>query len=542
MARSIKQLLKGKELTGEEVGRLMIKDLLAMHDEFRKSKNQTEYKGLFTDAERQKLVDSIPNNRHDITVYQSYRQLHTLIADTMVQVHAFLQEYEANAWRLMFIVSEYYHIVMNQEHKSRLPKIVTKKQYDDLYEAEKAKLDKQIHSMEFIIFDTLNYYLKKYKQGKRTKYNKYFTAAKKQKITNRRILANYWPKDEGGYFLFPDGKRSCDMTLEEHQRELKKYPPYSLFKQSEGEEVSSEVYLHNRYIGHEYADVESPVKWVEDLSAPADATKFEVLEYADGFYMSAETDSKETLKEFKADYPELYNEIVKEITNYKGMESTKDIKETDYTNDDIGIPLKTLVKSKFLDYEKRYDRIHINGYGSGIAVLQDDVVSFGAKTDNKGYYVNEPTLLEKMFSLEEMDDDQIYSIIATKRGIVSLVKRIKQYITFLILIAEMIEVPELKKLAESTVIDINIVVWINDRLEKIVEDAQSYNDDGTVNLEKTDELKQRIKDVFSIIKMSNTEPGEETIKKAKRHMLDVESIIQNEKTVLSILGGGDHEQ
>lgn len=82
----------------------------------------------------------------------------------------------------------------------------------------------------------------------------------------------------------------------------KKYPPYSELIENDTPEAEglteAEIILHNREIQEKYKDQEF-IKEIKYTEAPADTTKFDVLERVDGLYYSEETDNNNTFWELK---------------------------------------------------------------------------------------------------------------------------------------------------------------------------------------------------------------------------------------------------
>jgi len=71
MAREIQTLLKKGKLTGDEVGKLMIRDLVANYHNFLKGK---EDQGLLTPAEMHTIINGLAK-KEDIQRYYDYRDL-----------------------------------------------------------------------------------------------------------------------------------------------------------------------------------------------------------------------------------------------------------------------------------------------------------------------------------------------------------------------------------------------------------------------------------------------------------------------------------
>lgn len=379
MATSLKTLLKKGKLTGDEVGRLMIQDLIAAYKNRLEGK---EGKGFLTDAEMTALVNGL-SERQDIKRYNEFRFVHEYLVKSVGYFSMYKETAEICFWRI-------YHILMElkqaEEENSRIkwqPRIMTQKQYDELKQADFERKMQVGYSVEELIIHAVGYYFNLYKKGKKTPFNKYFTAAKKQPITNPRIKANYWAEGEfglpdNGYYVLPDGRTSRDLTPEEWQKEEEKHNPWKKILNAQQEMVDKGIELtvadimQRREAHRELGKHKSPIRWVEDLTAPDDATMFDVLEYLDGFYFSMETDSEETIFEFMADFSDLYKALWGKLTAMKGLSFLKDIPREQYFDMEL-ISVKELYENDILDIRDVVDSFNPDGCGGGVAVLQPHV-------------------------------------------------------------------------------------------------------------------------------------------------------------------------
>jgi len=201
MATSLKTLLKKGKLTGDEVGRLMIKDLAATYNNVLKNRN---IDGLLSDLDKQSLVSGL-EKRDDIRRYNEYKYIHEFLTNAPVLFCLYQQTASLNFWKLYGLMEKTI-IEETESNFSKLnnPKIVTQKQYDDM---KKAQLESALNgswSPEILLMHTVEHYLYKYRAGKRTAFNKYFTASKKKKLTSDRLKAviseNWEPGDYSSMF------------------------------------------------------------------------------------------------------------------------------------------------------------------------------------------------------------------------------------------------------------------------------------------------------------------------------------------------------
>ncbi len=518
MSKDINQIIKSGKLTGEEVGRLMIKDMIALYEEALKDRaileGRKEAKGILTYAQRTALVNGL-NTKEDILTYNEYKGLHDYLNKVPAVFDVYQLDAEATFWRLYHLLREFKHA---EEENNRLkwqPKIMTQKQYDELKKKDFEEKMTYTTSVEALILDALEYYIELYNKGEKTPFNKYFNKAKKEPLTNPRIKANYWAKGEGGYCVLPDGRSSRDMSKEEWQEEVMK---------------------HHKKIGTDEIPTIAEITFVEDLTAPEDATKWNVLEYAQGFYYSQETDSKETLGEFKADYPELYNELINKLASMKGLSFLKATPEAEYFNEDL-ISWKDLYNNKVLNYPDIVDSFNMDKCGGGIAVLQPHVCYPTKDIDEQGYYKTPEPYWRKHYMAEAiLEGDWIEFIVKATAKLEYGIKEcfvIKEAVN---LLSEYIEIPEINiLLGEVNLID--KVIMINDLMEILPHEIQRY---GIIEGERpAEELKEELKNILKPIDLKNLKPSKEATKKAKR-IIDLKLIKEgNQDRIYNILRGAN---
>ncbi len=176
MAKEIQTLLKKGKLTGDEVGKLMIQDLVATYHNFLKGK---EDQGLLTLAEMNTIISGIKKSE-DIKRYNEYRHLLEYIVNAAKAYMIYEGSAEEYLWRIYFLLSEMRHAEEENERSFWKPRIMTQKQYDELKKAEFNEKMSWGFSVNRFLLHALDYYLNLYKDGKQTPLDKHFTAAKKQ--------------------------------------------------------------------------------------------------------------------------------------------------------------------------------------------------------------------------------------------------------------------------------------------------------------------------------------------------------------------------
>lgn len=538
MSRKLTNLLNKGKLTGEEVGRLMIKDLLEIYKEARNNPDvlngKKDAKGILTAAERQIMVDRL-DTREDIRAYNEYRALYEYITKDATRLDLYHKEVQIALWRLIHLVSQLKNAEDEYSYTRFDPTIMTQKQYDELKEKEIKKTLENTESIESFIIYALQYHVELYLKGKKTPYNKYFNKAKKELLTNPRIKTNYWAKGEGGYYVLPDGQKSSDFeTNEEWEQELNKYPPYSELIEDDTPEAEgltqAEIILHNREVQEKYKDQEF-IKEISYTEAPEDTTKFNVLEYVDGFYYSEETKDNNTFWELKEDYPELYKDLIKNLSSMKGLEFIKGTPEKEYFNSEL-IKWKDLINNKILDYEKFIKEPHIDGPWS-IAILQPHFME-STFIDEEGNYKNKTPAWRDKYRAENFLINDKEVVVSEYEYLISNIKQALRLRETYNIVGDFIGIPEINILLEPVTFT-NEINYLNFITERIPEDLIRY---GKYPDERpADELKEELKELFIQIKVDELSPKEAEIKRAKRNMKDL-SIFKNDmNTIYNILWG-----
>lgn len=443
---AVSKALRSGKLTGEEVGKLMIKDLVTHFLNFQKEEN----KGLLSVEERKALVDSI-KKPNDIRAYNDYKLLHDFLEKEALKYSIFIQEIRLRYFIMMNFLTNFRYAEQEYNHLRELPKIVTQAEYDEIIKKEiEEKLTWKI-SVEWLIFDALEYFINLHDNEMVTPFDIHFNSAKKEQITNSRLLS--W-------------------------------------------------------------------EWAELTDAH---TKYDVL---DGdFYFSAETDSEETLWEFREDYPELFNSLLSYLTELPGLEFIKEIAESEYHNTDL-IPYQTLYENKILNYPDDIENHHvIDKYPAGIAILSEKVSSIFYSKDHVPYW-REVYMAE---SFLERKDTFKHNLDAFKWNLreALISKEVVQ------IFSELTNLTEINLLLKPE-IDKEYYQTINKFFETIPQNIHRY---GYYSNERDDaDLKQELKEIFTIINIEEIEPSKEA-KEAARAIINFDILRGKEELLYDTLRG-----
>ncbi len=512
MAKNIKSLLKKGKLTGAEVGRLMIADLVAAYKNAMKGK--ADGLGFLSDEEKSHMVNALTGPAN-IKQYNAYRDIHNFLTNMPAIIQAYAMQAELYFWRLFTTALEANTAERQHEKASRSPIIMTQKQYDEL---KKSDFDEKMtweYSPEDVLIHALEYYFEKYAKEEKTPFDVYFESSKGKPITNPRIQANFY--SDGGYYVLPDGRTSKEMDSNQWQAELAKIKPYSKLKAlgptgEPKEGFTPDDILNDLRVAREEGEGGfSPLKWVEDNTAPDDATLFDVLEYASAHYYSEETASKKSIFEFAVDYPELYAAMIDHLASLPGLFSFKAIKKKDFFKESF--KLEDLYANKIMGYPDLVDTFNPDGCGGGVAVLQPHALYPKHRIDDQGYY-KEPTPPWQRNIVKNLSEEK-------REGIEGWTLQVKQSLAECFarekaveLVGEFISVP-----------DVNIFITSNDgivskieALNGIYELLLSHFDDRVIMKELPEELLNEVKRLFTPIDIDSLRPAESAIEAARANL------------------------
>lgn len=531
----IKSLMNKKGWTGDEVGRLMITDLVTAY----KNALSGQDKSLLSDSDKSRLVHSLEKPA-DIKRYNEYRYVHEFLCTVPIRHNLSEQISNHYFWKLYHILRETQQ-AENENSRCRFDiKIVTQQEYDRMKQADFAAKMEWGYSVELLVLHTIDYYFRLYQNGKKTPYNKHFTASKKQPITNERIKSKYWADGEGGYYVLPDGRKSKDMTTEQWHAELHKLPPFCEMKGFDkfGEPIdetpSTEDILHNVKVGQNCEEV--PLKWVDDLTAPADATMYDVLECLYGFYSSDEANSKAAFFELAVDYPEIYSDIWESLIKQKSLSFLKDVPKENYFDPEL-ISCKDLYDNNVLDFKEWLEEFTPEGM-SDIAVLQPSGMNYpDYRIDEKGNYKPQEPYWRKGYMSENLLLEHSEHITEWIEAYTRAVKEMYATQAAMSIIGDFIGVEDLGILIGN--VNEDQIAALNNVMLSLPEDIVRYG--AGENERPANDVKAELKELLKPIKIKDLLPSSESLEHAKRNV-DFTTVQGNGTAFIqSLMRGGEDE-
>lgn len=471
----IKALLK-QGLTGAEVGKLFLKDLLYIYQQAlinpEIANHTKESEALFTQTERNLLTNSLKTSM-DIEEYNEYIALFNYLRNAPIYYNFRKDEMEIAFWKLYFLLTEIKNAEDLHHMNSFKPAIMTEKQYNELKEKDRRqKLAQKVTIAEAIISITQDY-INQYKQGRETKYDTLFEHYKTEKITNPYQLKYYWAEGNNGHYETVDGRKRGEMTKEE---------------------ITA------------YEDQGSKFIFIDEREAPENATKFNILEYVNEYYENAGPD--DDIKVFQVDYPDICAVIVEELTKVTGCKTLKNTPVEEFMAKEISI--ETLYDAGIGYYTDYVDSFVIEGR-FGAAVIQGFNL-LGSQIDENGYYQEKEDSTITRYLIENI----IKSMGTT---IKDLQEEIKETISFCLameetfnIIAERIGLPEINLL---------LLGFPKDRI-KLLNDLIN---DLPFNIHRPglelEDIEKLIVELISPIRINDLKPDKTNIQKARDVIRDL---------------------
>jgi len=361
----LKNLLKKKGWTGEEVGKLLIASML--NDI--KQQGQQDKEPLFSQSDFEQMESSLTSDR-DYLTYGVYRDLYSSIIDSFNRGQGLYQQFYNGFSRLYLMLREVQIADNVQKAYDDTPLIMTKSQYKRL----KAKAVQTLRGRKESYYSLLFYILEKFLDAGDEAPEPIRTAieATKEIPAEKITFSRSYNEQMGlGYYSLPDGRRSDQMTSEEWQKVLeeeflrthkltingdpasteetireynrdRRIKSYELFfkgakairefvlertgKELDGTDEEIEEALNdilNDTIDHvwkarynpnaekiaEALGFSTPAEWHTYEELPEGLTAYDLLYLIAESSSYEETDEKEALKHFKKDAPALYDAL-----------------------------------------------------------------------------------------------------------------------------------------------------------------------------------------------------------------------------------------
>ncbi len=173
---ALSKLLKKKKLTGEEVGKIILLDLV------------NSYKGqpTLTQAERDAYVDALVESK-DIRAYNDYLQIYRFITGFAVDFESQERAYAVVRLEFMRHVMKLSDAEQNYFRLALQPRILTRRDYEQALKEAKESVSSWTYSLYNLVEYELRQAIESYNNKEKTPYKRYFDAYKKEQASKNAI-------------------------------------------------------------------------------------------------------------------------------------------------------------------------------------------------------------------------------------------------------------------------------------------------------------------------------------------------------------------
>lgn len=504
---TIDRLLKKNNLTGWDIGRIMIADLLEIYK--KQLNGDIEAKeGILSEKDKVTLIHGI-ETVEDSKKYGLFKYVHDFLTTIPMRIAYNQQLFENNSFKLHHILS--LTKLAEEENTDRIyhtPLVVSPSQYEDIKASYQTEEKAKQYTPEELFFNELERLVDLYNRGEAPEsfYN-IIKAMESEPIDNKRIIENFYtvaPKystGEGGYYQTKDGKR---------QEEVDPVLWFELLNFGEIE------FIQENQLKEEFLKV-----WL----LPINSDEICYRDCIKGFYYSGCTGDTKTFTEFKQDYPAIYDYVwailLKAIPALKECTGAKLFKPC--------ITGEELYSKDILNYRYKIDsEVNKRGYRS-IAVLQHPLYTTHSNDTNYSYTAPSSILFD-VYRAEKLLDQQ--------DTIESLIKQMGDALTeinctnvLLEILANRVDLPDIYNLLKTDTTNYtNTIYYMNERLKELIEwdivrngtepiitdrDYKNHTDTKREPIAQ-DELRAIVSSIFPLIDYRLYEPSQNIIDSASR--------------------------
>jgi len=173
---TLSKLLKKKKLTGEEVGKIILLDLV----------NSYKDQPTLTETERDAYVDALVENK-DIRAYNDYLQVYRFITTMVIDYESQERAYHAIRQEFIRHILRYSDAENNYFKLSLQPRILTRRDYEQALKEAKESVSSWTYSLYNLVEYELRQAIESYNNKEKTPYKRYFDAYKKEQASKNAI-------------------------------------------------------------------------------------------------------------------------------------------------------------------------------------------------------------------------------------------------------------------------------------------------------------------------------------------------------------------
>lgn len=173
---TLSKLLKKKKLTGEEVGKIILLDLV----------NSYKDQPTLTQVERDAYVDALVESK-DIRAYNDYLQIYRFITGFAVDFESTERAYAVVRLEFMRHVMRLNDAEKNYFQLTLQPRILTRRDYEQALKEAKENVSNWTYRLYSLVAYELNKNIEAYNNKEKTPYKRYFDAYKKEQANQQAI-------------------------------------------------------------------------------------------------------------------------------------------------------------------------------------------------------------------------------------------------------------------------------------------------------------------------------------------------------------------
>lgn len=487
MKKEYEKLLKKVDLTGFDLGRIYIYDIVSL---------LTEGKSFIDEEKKIELAKRLTYEENMFFNRMAY--MYIFICESRMHREYLVSTLLGNIEDYYEVVSDVYKCeVENKVRIELMPLVVTEEKFKEIEEQHISQEMKKTYTIEQLFFELLGSLIEQSRVYKAPdEFMNIVSAMASEPVMNNRIIDNYY---------------SITQTTEPHNIVTGSESGYYSFKGKRIPNINNSKFTTDELQELKEMEILGIIQYIQEPSYVGVLDKATLMmngkngEYLKMFY-SSEGGKKSYFKEFKEDYPSVYKyvwDLLKK--NLKGIK-VKDTFSPVITGEELSKCDIDIFKNKILN-------IKAPGYNSVAVIKSPDIKKFA---------YNEQSVYFKDFRMEK-----IIKYNFRINGVIDIIRNtLKEaycYNAFLDLIKDYSRVEELEllkidlKAYEDKIRDTNIII---NRMPGIERNGTELREKD-LKLYTPEEMNAIYKDLFKKIDVQELRPGRKLIKKYKKDLLNI---------------------
>lgn len=458
----IKSIIKGKKVTGDDIGRLLLAD---MAEELKTYIKTGQVKSIISQDEFNKLLNSLPTSAQ-IERYNHYVSLHNTLKTYLTLNKGTAGEVRSRVKVLHRILEALRTSIQARISRAEMPLIVTQKQYDKLVEEYEPPRDEKYNYMD-IFLHTETTLIGTYNSLKgdtepRPEVDALISKYEKELAENPDLIKayklNFEPTGEDGYFTFknftqPVGENREEFFYNLALRNIKPLKDAEDYSKKELQKAVDERFIYEVLTPEQ---VDEHIHYELYSTPPEKVYKSDIMDayFIKDLYSEEKIAKDKAIKLFALyceELPELVSFIKKELQKYKCLKPYKDIQPKDWLKPII--TMDELLRDGVADFRSwglyafrdDYPRAY-----HGVAIIKDDIYN---TYDRENIIDKEGNYIEPEISVMSCYDDAYLNAIneGAQEGLNSMggfytsLKMVYAYNEFIKIVASAYNLPNIEE-------------------------------------------------------------------------------------------------